>query len=138
MRTGGSAEQARARGEAPNLQAGRRRDMLDAASSIRGTRLAIAATVTAAMLALPATAAAVPPRKCTKITVKGKRYAVWTHNVSCTFSRRWAARYLASRRSAPGYRCQKFRGPSSSNIPFFCRERVTPTNREFREYWVTR
>jgi hypothetical protein len=82
-------------------------------------------------------AGASPAKRCAKVTVKGKRYTPWAHNVSCAFARRWSVRYISARRSAPGYRCQRFNGPLT-NIPWFCRERNPPTTREFREYWVTR
>jgi hypothetical protein len=94
----------------------------------RNLRLVTAAASTIAALGLafgPAPASGVvPTKRCGTISVKGKRYSARAHIVSCPFAKRWASRYLATRRRPSGWRCRRY-NPRETKIAFVCRRRGT-------------
>ena len=61
--------------------------------------------------------AIVPPKDCGMTTVKSKRYNIKSDQLRCRRARRYARRYLSSRRRPSGYRCQNYTG---SKIKFRC------------------
>jgi hypothetical protein len=73
----------------------------------------------AAVVAAPA-AATVPPKDCGLTTVKGKRYDIKTHLVSCKRGKPWARSYLRSGRKPSGYRCRDY-SASVTKFRFICR-----------------
>jgi hypothetical protein len=77
--------------------------------------------VVAALLAttLPA-AATVPPTDCGRTTVKGKRYEIKTHLVSCKRGKPWARSYLRSGAKPKGYSCRNY-SAKVTKFRFICR-----------------
>jgi len=69
--------------------------------------------------ALPASAT-VPPTECGLTTVKGKRYDIKTHQVSCKRGKPWARSYLRSGRKPKGYRCRNY-SAKVTKFRFICR-----------------
>ena len=73
----------------------------------------------AAVAAAPA-AATVPPKDCGLTTVKGKRYDIKTHLVSCKRGKPWARSYLRSGRKPSGYHCRDY-SAKVTKFRFICR-----------------
>lgn len=80
-----------------------------------------------------APADAIPPKRCGKISHKGKRYLVMQHIVGCRRAKPWARRYLRTRHVPGGFRCGAFTGPRR-DIPWVCRD----VRRSYRTFWVER
>lgn len=73
------------------------------------------------LLAAPVSAGAtVPPTECGLTTVKGKRYDIKTHLVSCKRGTPWARSYLRSGRKPKGYSCRNS-SAKVTRIRFICR-----------------
>ena len=72
-----------------------------------------------AVAAAPA-AATVPPKDCGLTTVKGKRYDIKTHLVSCKRGKPWARSYLRSGRKPDGYHCRDY-SAKVTKFRFICR-----------------
>jgi hypothetical protein len=85
-------------------------------------RLSALAALSAAVVAAgpPAATATMPPKTCGPITVRHHRYLVKADQISCTFAKTWAARYLVGHRKPPRYTCT--RQPATSRIRVFCRQ----------------
>ena len=74
-----------------------------------------------ALLAAAAPAGAtVPPTDCGLTTVKGKRYDIKTHLISCKRAKPWARSYLRSGRKPNGYRCRNY-SAKVTKFRFICR-----------------
>jgi hypothetical protein len=79
----------------------------------------VLAVVLAALAAVPAHAT-VPPRDCGLTTVKGKRYDIKTHLVTCKRGKRWARTYLRSGQKPNGWKCRDY-SASVTKFRFICR-----------------
>ena len=73
----------------------------------------------AALAAAPA-AGTVPPTDCGLTTVKGKRYDIKTHLVTCRRGKPWARTYLRSGRKPKGWQCKDY-SARLTKFRFICR-----------------
>ena len=80
--------------------------------------LVLAAAV-AAVLSLPASAT-VPPNNCGRTTVKGQRYEIKTHQVTCKRGKPMARSYLRSGRRPKGWSCRNY-SARVTKFRFICR-----------------
>ena len=96
--------------------------------SVRLHLAVLAAAVCLCLGAAPSAHAVTPPKRCGAVEVKGKRYSVRAHRVTCRFARRWTRRYLRSGSRPSGWRCRRYSGTS---IKFICR-------RAGRDYYAIR
>ena len=71
---------------------------------------ALALATVAALLAATAGHAIVPPKNCGSIKVKHHRYNIKGDQLPCKQARSYAATYIGRRKTAHGYRCQRFSG----------------------------
>ena len=62
--------------------------------------------------------AIVPPRKCGKLTAKGKRYLIKSDQIRCKTARSHARRYLTIGQRPRGYRCRNY--GRQTKIKFRC------------------
>ncbi len=87
--------------------------------SMRVAPLACAAVLAAALgvLAAAPARAVVPPRDCDTMREGGKRYAVKAHRLRCPTARRYARRWLESRRRPAGWRCTQ---PRNTRLKLHC------------------
>jgi hypothetical protein len=69
---------------------------------------ALALASVAALLGTAPSRAIVPPKNCGSIKVKHHRYNIKGDQLPCKQARSYAATYIAKRRTARGYRCQRF------------------------------
>jgi len=87
---------------------------------VRVAPLACAAVLAAALgavVAAPADAT-VPPRDCDTMRANGKRYGVKAHRLRCPTARRYARRWLDSRRRpSGGWRCTQ---PRNTRLKLHC------------------
>jgi hypothetical protein len=70
-------------------------------------------------LALPAFAT-VPPNNCGRTTVKGQRYEIKTHQVTCKRGKPMARTYLRSGRRPKGWSCRNY-SAKVTKFRFICR-----------------
>jgi len=86
----------------------------------------LALTVSALLVALVASAlpatATVPPTDCGLMRVKGKRYNIKTHSITCRRAKPWTKRYLTTGRRPRGYRCRNY-DPKVTKFRFRCARR---------------
>jgi hypothetical protein len=73
-----------------------------------------------ALASAPAVAT-VPPLRCGKIKVEGKKFKVSTHLLDCDFARKWSKRYLKNREHKSGWDCASY-SPEETRIAFSCRK----------------
>ena len=78
---------------------------------------ALMLTVCVAFFSVSASAI-VPPKKCGKLTAKGKSYLIKADQIRCKTARSHARRYLATGRRPRGYRCRNF--GRETKIKFRC------------------
>ena len=81
--------------------------------------LLVVVALCAAVAAAPA-GATVPPTECGLTTIKGKRYEIKTHLVTCQRGKPWARTYLRSGRKPHGYRCRDY-SAKVTKFRFICR-----------------
>ena len=62
--------------------------------------------------------AIVPPKKCGKLTAKGKSYTIKADQIRCKTARSHARRYLTNGRRPRGYRCRNY--GRQTKIKFRC------------------
>jgi len=72
-------------------------------------------------LAPAASEATVPPTRCGKIEVGGKKYKVNAHRLDCDFARKWTKRFLKHRDHKQGWTCQRY-SREETKIAFTCRK----------------
>ncbi len=73
-----------------------------------------------ALASTPAVAT-VPPVRCGKIKVEGKKFKVSAHLLDCDFARKWSKRYLKNREHKSGWDCASY-SPEETSIAFSCRK----------------
>lgn len=92
------------------------------------TKRRLVAAAALAALALPAVPADATtyPRTCGTTKVKGKKYVIRTHLLTCTKGKPYAIEYLKRKRAPKGWRCTNY-DRSQTSVVFTCRRR----NRDF-------
>lgn len=82
--------------------------------------LCLPALLAGVLIAASPAAATVPPTECGMTTVKGKRYEIKTHLVTCGRGKPWARSYLRTGRKPSGYKCRNY-DPKVTKFRFICR-----------------
>ncbi len=82
--------------------------------------LVVGLGLTLAVASTPAVAT-VPPVRCGKIKVEGKKFKVSGHLLDCDFARKWSRRYLKERDHQKGWNCDSY-SPEETRIAFSCRK----------------
>jgi hypothetical protein len=73
------------------------------------------------VLASTPAVATVPPVRCGKLKVEGKKFKINGHLVECDFARKWSKRYLKNRERKSGWDCASY-SPEETRIAFTCRK----------------
>ncbi len=78
-------------------------------------------------------AGAIPPKKCTSVTVAGTSYVVTAHGVSCRYARRWVKRYLRHKKHPKRWTCTPPTG--ETNVRVNCHGATKPKNDPAYRYY---
>jgi hypothetical protein len=87
---------------------------------MRALRTICLATLLGALLAAVPAAATVPPTDCGLTVVKGKRYDIKTHLVTCKRGKPMARAYLRTGRRPKGWSCRNY-SAKVTRFRFICR-----------------